>query len=102
MSSLNNHAQVALKIAKKRSSKEGTKLDSIELLKHAAGEVIEATEAYNNYFNHGEDHYKKDLAGELADIITCTLIVAAMNRIDIEDALKICQIKNYNRAKDVQ
>lgn len=100
MSSLNNHANVALKIAKQRAKREAKRFDSIELLKHAAGEVIEATEAYNNYFNYSEDHYKKDLAGELADIITCTLIVAAMNRIDIEDALRQCQIKNYNRAKE--
>lgn len=40
------------------------------------------------------------MAAELADIITCALIAAANEDIDIEKALQDCQQKNEARAME--
>lgn len=61
-----------------------------ELLKYCAGEVVEAMEAYNSFS-------KSEFTSELADVITCILIIAAKENINIEVALKDCNKKNKKR-----
>lgn len=60
-------------------------------LKHCAGEVVEAMEAYGRS--------DADFAEELGDIIMCCLTCAGINKIDIEYSLIACQEKNAARAK---
>lgn len=126
---LNQFAEQAYLIAKKRQE-NGAKLscDTDKMLKHCAGEVIEATEAYTNYReikNLAEDLTATDLdekwesqeepdvceeyykeceskfSSELADIITCVLIIAHNEGIDITGALVECTEKNNKRAEMV-
>ena len=49
MIDLNKHAQKAQEIAFNRWRKEGLEYHTPEILKHCAGEVCEAVEAYNQY-----------------------------------------------------
>ena len=83
------------------------------LLKHCAGEVIEAADAYRLYvlFKYAEsycipyeadDFFNKQKAfiSELADVIACILIIAARENIDIEYALSQCLVKNMARANN--
>ena len=69
-------------------------------MKHCAGEVCEAVEAYSDYLYEDSKGHHDKLAAELADIITCALIAAANEDIDIEKALKDCQQKNEARAME--
>lgn len=94
---LNKHALKAQEIAINREYFHGVSADTEEVFKHMAGEVIEAAAAWNTYSNFNEG-FKIDLAGELADVITCCLIIAANEKIDIENALQNCQQKNEARA----
>lgn len=99
MIELNEHAKKAQEIAILRGFKNDIKHDTPAILKHCAGEVVEATEAYNNYLHEDSKTHREELAGELADIITCALIVATNEDIDIEKALQDCQQKNEKRAQ---
>lgn len=45
-----------------------------------------------------EESYK-DFIGELSDIIMCALIIAGLEEINIEQALKNCLKKNKARAE---
>ena len=95
MIDLNNIARQSLKIAEHRK----LETDALSCLKHCAGEVIEANEAYNNWtFNIGEDIQFQD---ELADVIMCILTVSAKENIDIEQAILNCLEKNRKRAREV-
>ena len=123
---LNEVSKNALENAKRREA-NGAKIDyhTLSMLKHCAGEVIEATEAYAKYRdikNIAEDLTATDLdekwesqeepdvceeyyqeceskfASELADIICCILIIAGKEDIDMEKALTECMEKNYYRA----
>lgn len=95
MIDLNNLARQSLKIAEHRK----LETDIISCLKHCAGEVIEANEAYNNWtFNVGEDMQFQD---ELADVIMCILTASAKENIDIEKALLKCLEKNRRRARTI-
>ena len=91
---LNDFARECFEIAMKREEKQQIKCDTMSMLKHCAGEVCEAMEAWaskrNVYVEFGD---------ELADIITCALIMAARNCIDIEMALKRVKRKNEERGK---
>lgn len=122
---LNQFAEQAYLIAKKRQE-NGAKLscDTDKMLKHCATEVVEAMEAYVNYSalkqlgdmtKDGEEMFeeleepdtaykafcedKKRFSSELADIISCVLIIAHGEGIDITGALVECTEKNNKRAE---
>lgn len=96
---LNKHAKKAQEIALNREYFHDVPSDTGAVLKHLAGEVVETSEALALYaMSNYKQEYKADLAGELADVITCCLIIAANENIDIENALQQCQQKNEARA----
>ena len=105
---LNIVAKNALENAKRREANEA-KIDShtLPMLKHCAGEVIEATEAYVDYaaaLEHNKETEENTsgaeeaFASELADVICCILIISANENIDIEEAVCKCMLKNAKRA----
>lgn len=101
MIELNDMAEKMLAVAQKRQSNGAfIKNDTLSILKHCATEVVEATEAYvrcDNFISDGCSEEK--FASELADIIACALIAAAIGEIDIEKVLNDCYEKNRNRAE---
>ena len=104
MIDLNEMARGALKTATEREKKGHLLSDTISVLKHCAGEVVEATDAFNELCCFGDDMpdtamYKTAFADELADVITCALIAAAKEGVDIEAALLRVQEKNRKRAE---
>ena len=127
MLDLNELCKMAYENTCKRAEHEpGIKMGTMEALKHCAGEVIEATEAYINYReikNLADDLTAKDLdekwegqeepdvceeyyqecrarfCSELADIICCVLTICGYANIDIELALTKCMEKNFKRGK---
>lgn len=114
MIDLNGMSRSALETAKARERKGQLKSDTMSILKHCAEEVVEATEAYS-LRKHLDDLNDKSVdfeyvkscaeinfADELADIITCALIAAANEDIDIEFALKRVQKKNEGRVVEVE
>ena len=87
----------AYEIAQKRGLNENT----FQALKHCAGEVLEANEAYNNWsFMTSDDTLKEQFENELADIIVCVLSICGAERINIEKALERVFEKNEKRARD--
>lgn len=105
---LNEVAKNALENAKRREA-NGAKIDfhTLPMLKHCAGEVIEATEAYVDYAVALERNKETEentsgaeeaFASELADTICCVLIISANEGIDIEKAVSDCLQKNAKRA----
>ena len=100
MIDLNEHAQKAQEIAFNRWKKEDVDYHTPAILKHCAGEVCEAVEAYNQYLYEYIESNRNKLAAELADIITCALIAAANEDINIEKALQECQQKNEARVME--
>lgn len=98
MINLNEHAKKAQEIAFNRWYKKDVEYNTPAILKHCAGEVCEAVETYNDYLYKDSKGRRDKLAAELADIITCALIAAANEDIDIEKALQDCQQKNEARA----
>lgn len=106
MVDLNEMARDALKTANRREKLGQLKSDTMSILKHCAGEVCEASMAYTLYIEPDSEFepeaLKRDFADELADIITCALIAAAQEDIDIEFALKRVQKKNEGRVVEVE
>ena len=100
MIDLNEHAKKAQEIAFNRWKKKGVEYHTPAILKICAGEVCEAVEAYDQYLYEYIESNRNKLAAELADIITCALIAAANEDIDIEKALQDCQEKNEARAME--
>lgn len=110
---LNEIAHNMREAARKREENGGVKADSKSLFKHLATEVIEAEEAFFFFDNEiprepGEIYlppddlkteHREKLAGELADIICCALIISANEGINIEKALEDCLYKNKKRAR---
>ena len=94
MIDLNELAKESQKIAQKRAE-HGLKSDTMTCLKHCAGEVIEAVEAYKDY----PPVNLYDYASELADVIICVLIAAANDNLDIEMAISEKVAKNRLRAE---
>ena len=87
----------AYDLAKKRGLKENT----FETLKHCAGEILEANEAYNNWtFCKTSDSLKEHFEDELADVIMCCLSICGAEGINIEKALERVFEKNERRAND--
>ena len=125
MIDLNEFCKKSLEVAQTRQ-RNGAKLstETIQMLKHCATEVIEATEAASKYLSYKsyadfsaktlEDKwaghivpeqaeiffkkYKDTFASELADIMSCCIIIAANERIDLEKALNECYEKNRLRS----
>ena len=81
---LNEAAENAYKSVLQRQH-NGADVKVAEILKHCAGEVIEA---------HEESKY----AEELADVIICALIAAKRDGIDIERAVSLKMQINAQRA----
>lgn len=109
---LNEMARKMQTVAKTREKNAGIKADSRSLFKHMAGEVLESAEAFFFFDNEiprepGEIYlppddlkteHRENLAGELADVICCALIISANEEINIENALESCLYKNQLRA----
>lgn len=109
---LNEIAHDLRETAREREENSGVKADSKSLFKHMATEVIEAEEAFFFFDNEipkepGDIYlpvddmkmeHRQALAGELSDVITCALIIAANENIDIENAVESCLYKNQLRA----
>lgn len=95
---LNDIAKQALILAQNR------KLDTnvLPTLKHCAGEVLEATEAYTNLSYVSTSDRKKakteEVGLELADIIICALTASAKLELDIEEYIGKAMQKNAQRA----
>lgn len=100
MINLNEHAKKAQEIAFNRWYKNDVAYNTPAILKHCACEVCEAVEAYNKCFYADSKAHRDELAAELADIITCALIAAANEEINIEKALQECLLKNEARAAE--
>ena len=100
MIDLNEHAKKAQEIAFNRWKKKDVEYNTPAILKHCAGEVCEAVEAYSDYLYEDSKGHHDKLAAELTDIITCSLIAAANEDIDMEKALKDCLKKNEARAME--
>lgn len=101
MFSLNELCKMAYENALKREAKDGkVSTDTMQMLKHTATEVVEATEAYSDFFYNDSDwdDRKGVFASELADIVCCVLIIAGKESIDMEKVLTECMEKNYYRA----
>lgn len=99
MFNLNELCVMAYENAAKREAKDGkVSTDTMQMLKHTATEVVEATEAYMDYGYINKPQSKRVFASELADIICCVLIIAGKENIDMEYALTACMEKNYKRA----
>lgn len=105
---LNDIAKKALSTAIKRQANEA-KIDhhTLPMLKHCAGEVVEATQAYVDYVTllersketaENTTETEEAFASELADVICCILIISANENIDIEEAVYKCMLKNAQRA----
>lgn len=92
---LNEAAENAYKSALQRQH-NGADVKVAEILKHCAGEVIEAQEAFIlcKYDAHDPVKY----AEELADVIICALIAAGRDEIDIEKAVNEKMQINAQRA----
>lgn len=100
MIDLNDLARQAYITAKKREM-NGAKIkaDTISMLKHCAGEVMEATEAYCDFVYEMTDEYEEKFQNEVADIIVCCLIMSGYMRFDIEKSLNRVMEKNRLRAE---
>lgn len=124
MIDLNFISKIAFEYSKARE-KNGSveKGSTLNLLKHCATEVVEAMEAYVNYSalkqlgnmtKDGEVMFegleepdaayqafcedRKRFSSELGDIVSCVLIIAAQECIDIEKAILDSTEKNRKRA----
>jgi NTP pyrophosphatase (non-canonical NTP hydrolase) len=89
---LKDIAEKCYKIARERADKKQAPNpdNTILMFKHLAGEVIEATDAYNL----GEQAFSE----ELSDVIIDTFIIAESCRIDIYTAIQKKIKKNKERA----
>ena len=116
MIDVNEISKMAYNIAEKRykSGAFGNHDNSVQnLLKHCAGEVIEAMNAFDDWQEDlrfgavsmgvtdpdwNKETPKEKFVGELADVIMCVLIIAGKMNLDIEKAIVACGEKNYKRA----
>lgn len=89
----------AFEISKKENQYKNDGQDIFRALKHCAGEVIEANEAYNNWTFLGDDEAKENYENELADIIICILSICGAENIDIEKAIERKMKINEGRIK---
>ena len=100
MIDLNKLSKQAYEVAQKRESNGANiKADTISMLKHCAGEVMEATEAYCDFVYEMTDEYEGKFQDEVADIMVCCLIISGYMNFDIESALNRVMEKNRLRAE---
>ena len=100
MIDLNKLSTEAYIVAKKRELNGAfIKTAPIDILKHCAGEVMEATEAYCDFVYEMTDEYEEKFQDEVADIMTCCLIISGYMQFDIESALNRVMEKNRLRAE---
>lgn len=100
MFNLNELCVMAYENAAKREAKDGkVSTDTMQMLKHTATEVVEATEAYTDHEYIDKPQSKAVFASELADIVCCVLIIAGKENIDMEYAKenKVPAYENYMR-----
>ena len=95
MIDLNDLSKKAYEIACERGQYKNDGRDVIRGLKHCAGEVVEAVEAYTSI-----DCSDKDYAYELADIMMCVLSLCGYMKMDAELMLSCCLYKNKKRIDD--
>lgn len=128
MINLNEKSKECFEVARKRFSNwqnVASPFDNLAMMKHCAGEVVEAMDALNFWQGASDcalcdedekeeavlrqrsatvprqravERARRDFSLEIADIIVCCLIVAHNNHIDIEKALFDCMKKNKDRA----
>lgn len=92
---INNLAEEAFNVSAERGRKEAhISTDSESLLKHAAGEIVEASFTYAQ----PEEQKKEVLLEEVSDAIMCLLILAHKEGLDIQEGLLACLNKNKRRA----
>ena len=96
---LKSASERAYEIAEKRGQYKKDGQDVLRGLKHCAGEVLEANEAYNNWSYINKDDLKEMFADELADIVICVLSISAQENIDIENAIARKMLINEGRIK---
>ena len=94
MINLNDIAEQSYLLAKQR----GLSTDVVSTLKHCAGEVVEATEAYVNLERDYGAYNKSQVALELADVIICALTASHQLDVDIEEYINEAMQKNARRA----
>lgn len=100
MIDLNKLSTDAYIVAKKRELNGAfIKTAPIDILKHCAGEVMEATEAYCNFVYEMTDEYEEKFQDEVADIMTCCLIISGYMQFEIEKAINRVMEKNRLRAE---
>ena len=100
MIDLNKLSTDAYIVAKKRELNGAfIKTAPINILKHCAGEVMEATEAYCDYAYEMTDENEEKFQNEVADIMVCCLIMSGYMQFDIESALNRVMEKNRLRAE---
>ena len=93
---LNEASQKALEIAEERGIHENT----MEALKHCAGEVLEAVDAYDNWsMLDNPQGRKEEFENELADVIICILSISGAEKIDIEYAISRKMLINESRTQ---
>ena len=115
---LNEIAKISYETARKRQENGANiSVETRDMLKHCATEVVEAMEAYANYEdrlhfvelskagleiddNRKTDVMKSKFASELADIICCAAIIAHAEKINLNKAMASCLEKNRLRAED--
>ena len=100
MIDLNKLSTDAYIVAKKRE-KNGAfiQTEPISILKHCAGEVMEATEAYCDFAYEMTFEYEEKFHDEVADIMVCCLIMSGYMGFDIEKAINRVMEKNRLRAE---
>lgn len=96
---LNEISGISYRNARKRQE-NGANINAgtMAMLKHCATEVVEAAEAYSKY-KHSIYGDKEDFASELADIVCCAAIIAEAEKIDLDEAVLDCLVKNRLRAE---
>lgn len=98
MINLNDVAEQAYLLAKQRQLDTGV----LSTLKHCAGEVVEATEAYAKLQCTSDTARARaliyDTGLELADVIICALTASVKLNIDIEMCINEAMQKNARRA----
>lgn len=102
MIDLNNMAELAFSVTKKREANGANiSTDTLHMLKHAATEIIEATEAYTDlaYDTYDSHICFERFQNEIADIVMCCLIISENNQFDMEKALHRVMEKNKKRAE---
>ena len=100
MIDLNKLSKQAYEVAQRRESNGANiKINTISMLKHCAGEVMEATEAYCDFVYEKTDECEEKFQDEVADIMTCCLIMSGYMQFDIEKAINRVMKKNRLRAE---